>query len=195
MSLPKGYLLTVWHLSTKKPGNFPGHKVTAAAGDPAGFHVQDPAVSNIGVEPKGGAALVPARFRLVWVPVHRGLRKSAGAGQTSRRLFEVDSLLDSSVYVRGGSFPPCCPGPAPPQTTTGPYPMVGQEPPHPTTSTGRRMPNHPGTLDVASPSSQDAPQLSDSYPRTVWKMARSKKRTTSNSRSSCCRSSRLVLAP
>ena len=72
MSRTKRYLLclTFFH---KKTRIFPGgHKVGEAASNAAGFHVQDPAVSNVDVEPKGGAAFVSARFRLVWGPVHRG---------------------------------------------------------------------------------------------------------------------------
>ncbi len=72
MSRTKRYLLCLTSIH-KKTRIFPGHTVTGAAAGEQALHVQDPAVSNIGVEPKGGADFVSARFRLVWGPVYGGL--------------------------------------------------------------------------------------------------------------------------
>ena len=76
--------LTCFPQKTRK---LSGSRDHGASGHPAGLHVQDPAVSDLYVEPKGGAALCRLTS-VLFGPPSGGLRKSVGAGLSSRRLFD-----------------------------------------------------------------------------------------------------------
>ena len=85
MRRTKRYPLCLTCFPQKNP-ELSGSRDHGASGHPAGFHVQDPAVSDFYVEPKGGAALCRLTS-VLFGPPSGGLRKSVGAGLSSRRLF------------------------------------------------------------------------------------------------------------
>ena len=85
MRRTKRYPLCLTCFPQKNP-ELSGSRDHGASGHPAGFHVQDPAVSDFYVEPKGGAALCRLTS-VLFGPPSGGLRKSVGAGLSSRRPF------------------------------------------------------------------------------------------------------------